>query len=193
MSDFSFYLTLGFRYILNIHGVDHILFIVALCTLYQIRDWRKVLILITSFVIGHSATLALSTFSIINIRSDLVEYLIPVTIFLTAASNVFKKQNTYQQNFQLNYLLACFFGMIHGLGFSYYLLSILGNGSPIAGPLLSFNLGLIFGQILIVTIFLIISWIFVNNIGISRRDWNLVISSGIAGVALTLMFESKYW
>ncbi len=193
MSDFLFYLTLGFRHILNIHGVDHILFIIALCTLYQIRERKKVLILVTSFIIGHSVTLALSTFNIINIRADLIEYLIPVTIFITAASNVFKKQNTYRDNFQSNYFLACFFGMIHGIGFSYYLKSILGKGSSIAGPLLSFNLGLEMGQILIVMGFLIISWIFVNNLGISRRDWNMVISSGIAGVALTLMFESKYW
>jgi hypothetical protein len=193
MSDFSFYFTLGFRHILNLNGVDHILFIIALCTLYQIREWKKVLILITSFTIGHSITLALSTFNIVTIRSDLIEYLIPVTIFLTAASNVFKKQNTYQQNFQLNYFLASFFGMIHGMGFSYYLKSILGMESSVAGPLLSFNLGLEIGQIIIVMVFLVISWIFVNNFGISRRDWNMVISSGIAGVALTLMFESKYW
>lgn len=193
MSDFSFYLTLGFRHILNINGVDHILFIIALCTLYQLRDWRKVLILVTSFTLGHSITLALSTLNIINIRADLIEYLIPVTILITSVSNIFKKQNTYQHNFQLNYLLASFFGMIHGMGFSYYLKSILGTESSVAGPLLSFNLGLEMGQIIIVMIFLIISWIFVNNLGISRRDWNMVISSGISGVALTLMFESKYW
>jgi hypothetical protein len=157
------------------------------------RDWRKVLILVTSFAIGHSITLALSTLKILNIRNDLIEYLIPVTIFITAASNIFKKQNTYQQNFQLNYFLAGFFGLIHGMGFSNYLKSILGEEASIVGPLLSFNLGLEVGQILIVLIFLVISWIFVNNLGISRRDWNMVISSGIAGVALTIMFESKYW
>ena len=193
MADFPFYYSLGFRHILNINGVDHILFIIALCTLYQMREWKKVLILIASFAIGHSLSLALSVLNIIHVRNDLIEYLIPVTIFLTAASNVFKKQNTYQQNFQLNYILATFFGMIHGLGFSNYLKSILGAESSIAVPLLSFNLGLEVGQVIIVFTFLVISWIFVNNLGVSRRDWNIVISSGIAGVALTLMFESKYW
>jgi len=194
MSSFVEFFSLGKNHILDIYSVDHILFIIALCAVYLIRDWRKVLILVLCFAFGHSVTLALSSFQVINIRQDLVQYLIPVTIFVTAVSNVFKKQNTYyKKSLQSNYFLAAFFGLIHGLGFSYYLINSINQAKPKVVPLIAYNLGIEFGLIIIVILFLITSYLFINIININRRDWNLVISSAIAGIAITLMFESRYW
>jgi hypothetical protein len=195
MSNFSVYFELGWEHILDVNGYDHILFVLALTVLYLFRDWRKVLILVTSFTIGHSITLALSTLNYVNINSELIEFLIPVTIFITAFSNLFKKERSLKSGgkMQLNYIFALFFGLIHGLGFSNYLKALLGKNSSIVGELLAFNLGLEAGQIVIVAIMLVASVIFIDIIGVKRRDWVLIISSAIAGIALTIMMETKFW
>jgi hypothetical protein len=195
MSQFELYFKLGRDHILDYaNGYDHILFVIALCALYQLRDWKHVLVLVTAFTIGHSITLALATLSIVNVNQNLIEFLIPVTIFITAASNIFKKEDTFSGGaFHLNYLYAGCFGLIHGLGFSNYLKSILGRDENIISQLFAFNLGLEFGQIIIVVLFLVTSFIVVDLFGLNRRDWKLVISSAIAGIALMLVKENYYW
>jgi hypothetical protein len=194
MSQFAIYFELGREHILDLYGYDHILFVVALCAIYVIQDWKKVLILITAFTIGHSITLALSTLEIVSFRSDIIEFLIPCTIFITAFVNMLRKQSAITPaKFNTNYFFALFFGLIHGLGFSNYLKSILGREDSIVTPLLSFNLGLELGQIIIVAFCMVISFVFVNIFNVARRDWNLIISSAVAGIAITLMLETKFW
>jgi hypothetical protein len=195
MTDFKLYFDLGRDHILDYwHGYDHILFVIALCALYVMREWKYVLILVTAFTIGHSITLALSTLRIVNVSADLIEFLIPLTIFITAVSNLFKnEENIASRNVQINYFYAGFFGLIHGLGFSNYLKSILGKDHWIISQLFAFNVGLEFGQIIIVAIFLSASFLFVDLFGVSRRDWKLVISSAVAGMALLLMKEHLFW
>ncbi|MEO0331201.1 MAG: HupE/UreJ family protein [Bacteroidota bacterium] len=194
MSTFSLYFNLGLTHILDIQGYDHILFVVALCALYMLRDWRKVLILVTAFTLGHSVTLALATLSIIKVNAAFIEFLIPVTIFITAVSNILRGQKSASPSrVQLNYVYALFFGLIHGMGFSNYLRSLLGQEEDITIPLLAFNLGLELGQIVIVAIVLVAASIFVSILSVARRDWKLVISAAIAGIALTLMMDAKFW
>lgn len=193
MSEFGLYFELGIDHILDVNGYDHILFVIALCAIYILQDWKRVLILVTAFTIGHSITLALATLRIVDFDSDLIEFLIPVTILLTALFNLFKKERTIQSSkIQTNYLLALFFGLIHGLGFSNFLRSILGQEKSIVSPLLAFNIGLEVGQIIIVAVFLIISFILVDIFGVKRRDWRMVISSATAGIALMLIIETKF-
>jgi hypothetical protein len=195
MSQFQIYFEEGREHILNYKfGYDHILFIVALCSLYVMRDWKKLLILVTAFTVGHSLTLALSVLDIIPVNEKLVEFLIPVTIFITAFSNLFKNENSIEKsNVQLNYIFALLFGLIHGMGFSNYFKAILGKDRSIVSQLFAFNLGLELGQIIIVVIFLTISFLFVDLVGVNRRDWKIVISSVIAGMALVLMRNAAYW
>jgi hypothetical protein len=195
MGEFGLYFGLGKDHILDYqNGYDHILFVVALCAIYTMHDWRRVLILVTAFTVGHSITLALATFRIINVRSDVVEFLIPLTIFLTAGSNILKREDYFpERKIQINYALALFFGLIHGMGFSNYLREILGKSANITVPLLAFNIGLEFGQIVIVILFLASCFIFVDLFGVSRRDWRIVISSAIAGISLVLMKDAAFW
>ncbi len=160
----------------------------------MINDWRRVLILVTAFTIGHSITLALVTLDILRVNNKIIEFLIPLTIFITAFSNIFKdEENLGERKIQLNYLYALVFGLIHGMGFSSYLKSILGRHQSIVKPLFAFNLGLELGQIIIVVIFLIVSFIFVKGFTVNRRDWKTVISAMIAGMALILMKERFFW
>jgi hypothetical protein len=194
MSEFELYFGLGKDHILDANGYDHILFVIALCILFSIREWKRVLILVTAFTLGHSITLALATFEIINVNAELIEFLIPVTIFITAVSNIFKKGEEHSgRSLQLNYAYAAFFGLIHGMGFSNYLKSILGRDESIFTQLLAFNLGLELGQIIIVAFFLVAGFILVEVFGVNRRDWKLVISSAIAGIALILAKDKIFW
>lgn len=194
MGQFGIYFELGREHILDINGIDHILFVVALCVIYQLQDWKKVLILVTAFTIGHSITLALSTLNLVNFRSDIIEFLIPVTIFVTAFGNLLRKQSALTPSkFNTNYFFALFFGLIHGLGFSNYLKSLLGKEDSIVTPLLAFNVGLELGQIIIVLFFMVIAFVFVSLFNVSRRDWTLIISSAVAGIAITMMIETRFW
>lgn len=193
MNSFQLYFRLGWQHILDIQGYDHILFVLALCAVFIPRDWKKILILVTAFTLGHSLTLALATFNVINVRTDIIEFLIPVTITITAFVTILKPRPSSGRGIQLNYFFALFFGLIHGLGFSNYLRQLLGKEASLWQPLLAFNLGLELGQIVIVGVFLLVTSILVEIAGISRREWTLVISSMVLGIALMLMQEMKFW
>lgn len=195
MSLFETYFDQGKDHILDYaNGYDHILFVIALCAIYSFRDWKRVLVLVTAFTIGHSITLALATLNIIDVNEKLVEFLIPVTIFVTAMFNIFKKEDAYTERLvQLNYVFALFFGLIHGMGFSGYLRVILGKQRDIISPLFAFNIGLEFGQIIIVAFFLFTCFIFVDLLRVDQRDWRLVLSSMVAGAALVLMNNNVFW
>ncbi|KAA5541166.1 HupE/UreJ family protein [Adhaeribacter rhizoryzae] len=186
MQDFPLYFQLGITHILDWQGYDHILFVMALCGVYGWQDWRKLLILVTAFTVGHSLTLALSVFNLIPVSVSLIEFLIPVTIVITSLVNILRK-NQNKSSWLLTYLLTLLFGLIHGMGFSNYLKSLL--GSQVAGPLLAFNVGLEVGQLAIVFITLTLSFLVLNGFRASRREWNLFLSSAIFGIALTMSLE----
>lgn len=195
MSEFSLFFDLGLEHILDIEGYDHVLFVVALCAIYSSTEWKKVLVLVTAFTLGHSLTLALSTLDILNIDSGIIEFLIPVTIFVTGAVNLAKLEGASKEktSTQLNYWFAAFFGLIHGLGFSNYLKSLLGGDSSIVTQLLAFNVGLEVGQIIIVAVLMIAAYVLVSRGWVRKRDWIMVISSAVAGIALTLIIENRIW
>ena len=190
MSIFKLYFELGTSHIADIQGYDHILFLITLCAVYSFKEWKKILVLITAFTVGHCATLILSTFNYVLINSDLIEFLIPVTILITALANIIQKDMPSSKKLHLaKYLAALFFGLIHGLGFSNYLKSLLGSAESIVKPLLAFNLGIELGQIFIVIIFLLISTIVIRFTRLNKQDWNLIMSGAGLGISLILILE----
>jgi hypothetical protein len=172
--------------------LDHQLFILALAVLYTLKEWRQVLILVTAFTIGHSVTLALSTLNIITIPSKLVEFLIPCTIVITAITNLFQKAFTARA-IRINYFLALFFGLIHGLGFANTLRFIKAPDESLAWVLLQFNVGLEVGQILVVIIILLIAQLFVGILKVPRREWVLFVSGGVFSLAIKMVLERLPW
>jgi hypothetical protein len=192
MTSFELYFKLGLQHILDLQGFDHILFILSLTAVFVARDWVKILLLVTAFTLGHSLTLALATFEVVQIRSEVIEFLIPVTIAFTALATLIKPKPNSGKGIQLNYLLALFFGLIHGLGFSNYLRSLLGKEVSIWQPLIAFNVGLEVGQIVIVAAFLLITSL-VHLAGMNRKEWTLIVSAFILGVACMLMLQTKFW
>ena len=188
MQDFWLYFNLGREHIADITGYDHILFVAALCLRYVIQDWKKILILVTAFTIGHSITLALSALKYLNVSTEWIEFFIPLTIVVTALANVLQKDRQ-KPGVSFIYILALFFGLIHGLGFSNYLKSLLGKDSSIITELLAFNIGLEVGQLLIVAAVLLVSVICTRLLKIHRRDYLLFTSGAIFGIALLMTFE----
>jgi HupE / UreJ protein len=188
MSDFKFYFGLGWEHIMSWAALDHLLFIAALAAIYLLKDWKQVLILVTAFTIGHSLTLALSVLDVIRFNSKWVEFLIPCTIVITAVSNLFQKKFT-ARSIRINYFLALFFGLIHGMGFANTIRFILAEDQNIGMGLFGFNVGLEAGQIVVVTILLLAAHLIVNWLKVNRRDWVIFLSAGVFSLALKIVLE----
>jgi len=189
------YLEIGLRHVLDINAYDHILFLVALTVPYAFKDWKKVLILVSVFTLGHTLALLLSVFEIVTIKASLVEFLIPITILCTAVYNLFTSgKSAKKDNISVTGFITLFFGIIHGLGFSNYFKTILGGS---AGdkmlPLLEFALGIEVAQIIVVLVVLLLSFIVQNFFRNSKRDWILIVSSIIIGVIIPMLIESEIW
>jgi hypothetical protein len=194
MGDFGFYIELGFKHISDFAGYDHMLFLVALCAMYRIQQWRSILVLVTAFTIGHSVTLALSSLDIVSIPSRIIEFLIPVTIFLTALNNVIGSNPAEKSGkMKKNYAMALFFGFIHGMGFSNYFKALLMDSSQVAMPLLGFNIGIELGQLLVVFFIVSLAYVIVDQLKVKHRDWNVFISGAAAGISLIFIFQNKIW
>lgn len=170
MQNLGFYFDLGWHHIIVWDALDHLLFVLVLSVVYLVKDWKKVLILVTAFTLGHAITLILSMLDVVQINDKLVEILIPVTIMVTAVFNLVDKESA-QSSLQRNYFLAFFFGLIHGLGYANALRFIIAKDDTIGMSLLGFNLGLEAGQILVVAVILLISFLAVNLAGLKRKWW----------------------
>lgn len=188
MNDFMFYLRMGWDHIVSKDALDHQLFILVLIAVYTIQDFKKVLILVTAFTIGHSLTLGLSVFDILRVPSAWVEFLIPCTIAITALINIFGKNNV-QKQMKLNYSLALFFGLIHGMGFANSIRITLAKEQSIATGLLGFNIGLELGQIVVVLAVLIILFLLTTIFKLDRKNWIMFVSSGVFALSLQMALE----
>ena len=188
MQDFLFYLQLGWEHIISKDALDHQLFILALIAIFSFRDWKKVLILVTAFTIGHSLTLVLSALDVFRFPSDWVEFLIPCTIVFTALDNIIFSKNE-KKLIQLNYYLALLFGLIHGMGFANSVRMMLASEQDITLPLFGFNVGLELGQIVVVAIALFIHYIFLEVLKLSNKIWIYIISVPIFIFALKMALE----
>jgi len=188
---FQTYLQLGFEHISDPKAYDHIVFLVALCAIYRPEEWKRVLILVTAFTIGHSLTLALAVLDLIRFPGDFIEALIPITILITAIANVLPKKNippAHNSN-RVQYFFALFFGLIHGMGFSNFLRSALmpGQEGDLVYQLFAFNIGIELGQLLIVAIIMGMAFIALKGLKVTQSAWNLFISGAAAGISVTLL------
>lgn len=194
MHPFEFYLKLGFDHIADMAAYDHILFLVVLCAVYRIEQWKKILILVTAFTIGHSITLVLVSLDIFSIPSNLIKFLIPATIFITALHNVIGPNTTEKTSrMNQNYSMALFFGLIHGMDFSNYFKALIMDPSDIVIPLLGFNIGIELGQLLVVLFIVGVAFLFLNVLRVKHREWNVFISGAAAGMSLISMLDNTFW
>jgi hypothetical protein len=195
MSEFWIYFQIGLKHVLDIHAYDHVLFLIALTVPYSFKDWKRILLLVSVFTIGHTLALLLSVFGIIAIKVNIVEFLIPITILITALFHLFTAgKATKNDGINLIFFVTLFFGIIHGLGFSNYFKTILG-GSPSSKliPLGEFALGIETAQLIVVFVVLVISYIVQTIFRFSKRDWALVMSAFIVGVVIPMIIDSPIW
>ena len=188
MKDFVFYFGIGWEHIISWDALDHLLFITALAAIYVINDWKQVLILVTAFTIGHSLTLALSAMDIVRFPARWVEFLIPCTIVITAFTNLFQKKFS-PRTVRINYFLALFFGLIHGMGFANIIRFMLAKDQSMAAGLFGFNVGVEAGQIAVVISLLLITFIITNIFKTNRREWVLFLSAGVFALSLKMALE----
>lgn len=195
MSEFWLYFNIGLQHVLDIDGYDHVLFLIALTVPYAFKDWKRVLILVSLFTVGHTLALMLSVFEIVIIKASLVEFLIPITILITALFHLFTAgKSSKKESITFVAFVTLFFGIIHGLGFSNYFKSILpGDNVDKLVPLLEFALGIEAAQIIVVLIVLLLSYIVQTFFRFSKRDWTLVMSAFVIGVVLPMIIGSDIW
>ncbi len=191
MNQFQLYFTIGWQHIANWQAIDHWLFLAALCLKYPLSEWKKILVLITAFTIGHSITLALSTLQLLVISTNWIEFLIPCTILFTAIGNLWAPAVSYKSSKRNSgrfwYAVALVFGCVHGLGFSNYLKSMLGKEQQIFVELLSFNLGIEIAQIALLALFSLMQYYMAKYINLKSRDVKLVLGGAIAALAIQMM------
>lgn len=195
MSSFSSFVSLGLHHILTLEAADHLLFLAALVLAHEPRHWKQLLVLVTAFTIGHSLTLALATLQVVNVSSTVVEALIPATIMVTSAVNIW----TWRQGRRANdpppatdaplwprYSMALVFGLIHGLGFSSVLRALLGDEESIVLPLLAFNIGIELAQVIVLMVLGLLGAILTARL-LDRRGYVLVASGVTLGCATQML------
>lgn len=195
MSEFWIFFEKGLRHILDLYAYDHILFLIALTVPYAFKDWKRLLLLVTIFTVGHTLAALLSVFGVIIIRGNLIDFLIPITILIVAFFNLFTAgKSSKHESISIIGFVTLFFGIIHGLGFAAYFKTLVG-GSPQSKllPLSEFSLGIEASQIIVVFIVLILSYIVQTFFRFSKRDWTLVMSAFVIGVVLPMIISSEIW
>lgn len=188
MNDFGFYFNIGWHHIMTLEALDHILFVAALSAIYLLKDWKQVLVLITAFTVGHAITLFLSAKDLVRVDIATVEFLVPCTIALTAIFNLFQKSFT-PKAVRINYFLALFFGLIHGMAFAETLRMILATDQSFALAMVSFSLGLEAGQILVVLLMLVLAQVLIHLLKVERRHWVIFLSAAVFSLSLQMALE----
>jgi len=186
MTDFWLWFGTGVQHIANLDGYDHILFVALLAISYSFKSWKPLLYLITAFTIGHSVSLAISVCTTVEINTELVEFLIALSILITAMYQLWCVMRKKEARQKFTYSIIICFGLIHGLGFSYLLKAMLGKEESVAKPLLYFNLGLEVGQLLIVLCVLLLNFAMTYIKVIQFRIYKWFFVSSIFIVALKM-------
>ena len=192
MEEFKTWFFIGFDHIIDVQALDHTLFILALVVAYDSSQIKKIIFLVTAFTIGHSVTLALSALELISFNQKIIEFSIPLTIFLTALNNIVIRKESKKKFVSSNYIIGLVFGLIHGLGFANYLKALLFKGN-IVFELFAFNVGIEIAQIILVFVFLFLSFLFSRFVFSKREDWILFVSALIMGISFTLISNAKFW
>ncbi|MAX71080.1 MAG: HupE / UreJ protein [Flavobacteriaceae bacterium] len=192
LDNFWFNVQYGINHVLDLDGYDHVLFLMVLAVPYLFKDWKRVLLLVSVFTLGHTLSLVLASYGIVSVNGSLVEFLIPVTILITAIYNVFtagkKERNS---KISLLFFSTLFFGLIHGLGFAREFKMFAGQSQNRLELLIEFALGIEIAQIIIVFVVLFIGFLCQTIFRFSRRDWVMVLSSIVIGLVIPMIIHSE--
>ncbi|MCC1484371.1 HupE/UreJ family protein [Winogradskyella immobilis] len=192
LDEFWFNVKYGINHVLDINGYDHVLFLMVLAVPYLFKNWKRVLLLVSLFTIGHTLSLVLAAYDVVSVNGKLVEFLIPITILVAAIYNVFTA-GKHDKNKKVGLLLfaALFFGLVHGLGFAREFTMVFGGADNKLVSLLEFALGIEIAQIIIVFVVLFFGFLFQTIFRFSQRDWVMVLSSVVVGLVIPILIENN--
>ncbi|AXT18820.1 HupE/UreJ family protein [Flavobacteriaceae bacterium AU392] len=189
--DFWFNIKYGVNHVLDVNGYDHVLFLIVLAVPYLFKDWKRVLVLVSMFTLGHTLSLVLAAYDIVTVNGKLVEFLIPVTILITALYNVFTSgKRAKDQKIGLLFFTTLFFGLVHGLGFAREFSILVDDTDNKLMTLIEFALGIEIAQIIIVFVALFLGFLGQTIFRFSKRDWVMVISAIVIGLVIPMLIES---
>lgn len=192
MDSFTFYFNLGLKHVLDWQAYDHVLFFIVLTIFYSFKDWKKVIWLVSSFTIGHMISLGLSTYNMFRVNIAIIEFLIPLTIFVTGVYNIFTLKSP-PKKLGVAAMASFVFGLIHGVGFSNYFSMVVDDSENKWVQLVEFAIGIEIAQLIVVLFILLASYFVVQIFKKSKRDWVLIISAIVIGIVIPMMIERKFW
>ena len=194
LENFWFNVEYGMNHVLDINAYDHVLFLIVLTIPYLFKDWKRVLILVSVFTLGHTLSLALAAYGAITISASLVEFLITLTILIVALFNVFTAgKGAKKEKIGVLFISTLFFGLIHGLGFGREFKMFIGSTESKLMPLIEFALGIEIAQVIIVFVVLFLGFVFQTVFRFSKRDWIMVVSSVVVGLVIPMLLNNKIW
>ena len=194
LENFWFNVEYGINHVLDIKAYDHVLFLIVLTIPYLFKDWKRVLLLVSVFTLGHTLSLTLAAYGAVSVSGGLVEFLIPITILIVALFNVFTAgKGAQKEKVGILFISTLFFGLIHGLGFAREFKMFVGSSDSKIVPLLEFALGIEIAQIIIVFLVLFLGFLFQTIFRFSKRDWIMVISSIVVGLVIPMLLNNKIW
>ena len=195
MSDFLIYFTIGLKHMWNILAYNDVLFLLALTVTYELKSWKRILILVSLFTAGHTLALMLSIFNVITIKVNIVAFIIPIIILITALYNILSAGKSGEKDsITFIAIVTSLFGIIHGLGFSNYFNGIL-SGRPTDKllPLFESSLGFGISQIIVVLLALLLAYVMQTLLKFSKRDWILIVSALVIGVVIPMIIRNEIW
>tara|TARA_B110000037_G_scaffold61097_2_gene74858 strand:+ start:4316 stop:4906 length:591 start_codon:yes stop_codon:yes gene_type:complete len=191
LESFLKFFELGLYHIVSFKSYDHILFLVVLVVPYLFKDWKRLLILISFFTLGHTLSLLLGVYDIIHLKGNVIEWLIPFTIIIMALYNIFTAGKfSKHSNPIVIFSMVLFFGVIHGLGFTNAFESLVSSKESTLLSVLEFALGIEVGQLIIVFCIVFFGFLGHTIFRVTTRDWVLVLSAVVLGLMLPLIFNS---
>lgn len=193
LDNFLFNVKYGMNHVLDINAYDHVLFLIVLTVPYMFRDWKRVLLLVSVFTLGHTLSLVLAAYNVVTVNAQIVEFLIPVTILIVALYNVFTAgKGAQKEKIGILFLTTLFFGLIHGLGFAREFHMLLGVSDNKLALLLEFALGIEIAQVIIVFVVLFLSYVVQTIFRFTKRDWIMVISAIVVGLVIPMLLNSEF-
>lgn len=192
MDNFLFYVNLGLTHVLDWQAYDHVLFFIVLTVFYGFKDWKKVIWLVTAFTIGHMISLGMATYKLFQPRIDIIEFLIPLSIFLTGVYNILTVKSP-PKNIKIKASISFVFGLVHGIGFSNYFGMVVDDANNKLMPLIEFAIGIEIAQIIVVLFILLLGFLMVEVLKRSKRDWIMIVSAIVIGIVIPMLIERKFW
>ena len=193
LENFWFNVEYGINHVLDINAYDHVLFLISLTVPYAFKDWKRVILLVTMFTLGHTLSLILAAYNVVRIDAQLVEFLIPITILIVAVYNVFTSgKGAQKERLGVLFFTTLFFGLIHGLGFAREFRILLGDSDNKLIVLLEFALGIELSQVIIVFMVLFLGYVGQTIFRFSKRDWIMVVSSIVIGLVIPMVLNSDF-